>query len=293
MPNYKRSPISIILIFYTICFAFRAIEYFLFRTDQSVIGEAFIHKLAGILLLAAALPFFRYSWAEIGFSSKKVISNILLGTLLGAVVFTAGYGTEILMQSAAGDFAGLKFYVSSYSVLGNRGMENGLLFLLICVAGNMINVVMEEGVFRGLFVRLSKEKYSFPAACLLSSVLFGIWHIMQPLRNVIDGSQSMTGAFMAGLVLVITSTLLGVQYCMLFRLTGSLWAGMAAHFMNNTTVNLLHVVTASGVDELLTVRITIAQTLSFLIVLFLYIFRKKRNESHPGHSFVPLRKSCS
>jgi membrane protease YdiL (CAAX protease family) len=276
MLDYKRNPIPIILMFYAICFAFRTIEYFIFRTDQSMIGEAFIHKLAGILLLAASMPLFRYSWAEVGFSHKKVLRNILIGALLGAVVFTAGYGIEILIQLSAGNFTGLKFYVTSYSVLGNRGMQSSILFIMICIAGNMINVIMEEGVFRGLFVRLAEEKYSFPAACILSSVLFGVWHIMQPLRNVIDGSQSMAGAFMAGLILVVTSTLLGIQYCMLYKLTGSLWAGMAAHFMNNTTVNLLHVVTASGVDELLTVRIAIAQTLSFLIVLFLYISRNRK-----------------
>jgi membrane protease YdiL (CAAX protease family) len=276
MLDYKRNPIPIILMFYAICFAFRTIEYFIFRTDQSMIGEAFIHKLAGILLLAASMPLFRYSWSEVGFSHKKVLRNISLGALLGAVVFTAGYGIEILIQLSAGNFTGLKFYVTSYSVLGNRGMQSSILFIMICIAGNMINVIMEEGVFRGLFVRLAEEKYSFPAACILSSVLFGVWHIMQPLRNVIDGSQSMAGAFMAGLILVVTSTLLGIQYCMLYKLTGSLWAGMAAHFMNNTTVNLLHVVTASGVDELLTVRIAIAQTLSFLIVLFLYISRNRK-----------------
>ncbi len=276
MLDYKRNPIPIILTLYVICFAFRTIEYFIFRTDQSMFGEAFIHKLAGILLLVFSIPFFRYSWTEVGFSPEKTLRTMLLGALLGAVVFTAGYGIEILIQLSTGNFSGLKFYVTSYSVLGNRGMQSGILFIMICIAGNMINVIMEEGVFRGLFVRLAEEKYSFPAACILSSVLFGVWHIMQPLRNVIDGNQSMAGAFMAGLILVVTSTLLGIQYCMLYKLTGSLWAGMAAHFVNNTTANLLHVVSASGVDELLTVRITIAQTLSFLIVLFFYISRNRK-----------------
>lgn len=272
MLDYKRNPIPIILMLYAICFAFRTIEYFIFRTDQTVIGEAFIHKLAGILLLGISIPLFRYSWTIVGFSSVKVFRNILLGALLGTAVFTVGYGIEILIQSSTGNFSGLKFYVTSYSLLGNRGMQSNLLFIMICIAGNMINVIMEEGVFRGLFVRLAEEKYSFPVVCILSSVLFGVWHIMQPLRNVIDGK----GAFMAGLILVVTSTLLGIQYCMLYKLTGSLWAGMTAHFMNNTTANLLHVVTSSGVDELLSVRITIAQTLSFLIVLFFYISRNRK-----------------
>ncbi len=206
MLDYKRNPIPIILMLYAICFAFRTIEYFILRTDQTMIGEAFIHKLAGILLLGVSIPLFRYSWTEVGFSPVKALRNILLGALLGAVVFTLGYGIEILIQSSTDNFSGLKFYVTSYSVLGNRGMQSSILFIMICIAGNMINVIMEEGVFRGLFVRLAEEKHSFPAACILSSVLFGVWHIMQPLRNVIDGNQSVAGAFIAGLILVVTST---------------------------------------------------------------------------------------
>ena len=91
------------------------------------------------------------------------------------------------------------------------------------------------------------------------------------------------GAAMAGVLLVVTSTLLGIQFCMLNRVTGSIWAGMGAHFVNNTAINLLHVTTASGVDELQTLRITIAQTASFLIVLAIYLRdRQKRRKLEPA-----------
>ncbi|MEY8352904.1 CPBP family intramembrane glutamic endopeptidase [Lachnospiraceae bacterium 54-53] len=275
MSYLKRKSIQLIFTFYMVCFAFRAIEYFIFRTDQSVIGEAFIHKLAGILLLAGAVSYLRLTWTEIGFSPEKVLNRLFLGLLLGGGVFTVAYGAEIWLQSSAGNSPVLRFFVTSYSVLGNRGMESGLQFILICIVGNIINVIMEEGVFRGLFIRLAEQKYSFGTACWLSSLLFGVWHIMQPIRNVADGTQSVFGAVMTGLVLTVTSMLLGIQYCMLLKLTGSLWAGMAAHFINNTAVNLIHVITASGMDELQTVRISGAQTLSFLLVLAFYMWRKK------------------
>lgn len=278
MQSARQKPIQLILLFYLICFLFRAVEYLFLRTDQSVIGEAFIHKVIGILLLAAAVRQLPYGWRGIGFRAGKILYGAGLGLLLGGLVFAIGYGAEIMMQKSAGNMPSLRFYVTSYGIQGNLEMRTTAVFILICILGNMINVVMEEGVFRGLFIRLAEEKYSFLTACIFSSLLFGFWHIAQPVRNVLDGIQSFSGAFLMGLMLVITSTLVGIQYAMLSRITGSLWAGMAAHFVNNTVVNLLHVVTVAGSDEMQTARIAIAQTLSFLIVLALFLLHRRKTK---------------
>ncbi len=281
MSNLRKRPVIFILAFYLICFIFRGIEYIFIRTDQGFIGENFIHKLIGIALLAVAVWLLQYKWSEIGFKGKAVIKNLVFGFLFGCAVYAVAYGTELILLISADNAPNLQFYVSRYSALGNVGMETGVQFILICIAGNIINVIMEEGVFRGLFMKLAEEKYSFIKACLLSSVLFGLWHIAQPARNVIDGEQSLPGALMMGLMLVGTSMLGGIQYVLLYKLTGSLWFGMAAHFVNNAIVNMLHVVTVTGADEMQTVRITIAQTLSCVIVLvvFLVKYMKQRKKS--------------
>lgn len=279
MHPYKSRPLLTIVGFYLICCVLRAGEYFWLRTDQSIFGEAFIHKLMGILLLAGALRLLPYRWRDIGLGLKHASRQVGLGLLLGCGVFIVAYGAEIIVQTAAGNAPFLRFYVTSYALQGNRGMQSGAFFILMCLAGNIINVVMEEGVFRGLFVRLAEEKYAFAIASGFSSLLFGIWHIAQPVRNVLDGQQSPMGAMISGLLLVITSALLGLQCCMLLRVTGSLWMGMAAHFTNNAAINLLHVLTASGADEMQTVRITIAQTLSFIMVLILFLRHRRRTEA--------------
>jgi hypothetical protein len=60
--------------------------------------------------------------------------------------------------------------------------------------------------------------------------------------------------------------------------TGSnrVWAGMIVHFINNASVNLLHVVTTSGVDELQTVRISIAQAILFVAALALVLAQRRK-----------------
>jgi len=72
----------------------------------------------------------------------------------------------------------------------------------------------------------------------------------------------------------------GIQYVMMFKLTGALWTPMAVHFVNNASANLLHVVTITGADELLVTRISVAQSLSFLIVLVLFLYHKYRKLSY-------------
>ena len=288
MNNTRQRPIPFILSFYFICFLFRAVEYLVIRTDQGFFGEAFIHKMIGILLLAVAVQLIPYRWSELGFKTEKCLRDTGYGLLLGCAVFVVAYSVEIMILAATQQTASLRFFATSYAVQGNRELQSGLLLILICIAGNIINVVMEEGVFRGLFIRLGREKYSFLISCLISSLLFGFWHIAQPVRNAMDGIQSVPGAIMMGLMLVVTSTLGGIQYAMLTEMTGSIWTGMAAHFINNTSANLLHVVTETGIDELMSIRITIAQTLSCVLVfiLFLLHLRAKKRTSANGERLV-------
>lgn len=91
-------------------------------------------------------------------------------------------------------------------------------------------------------------------------------------HNYVDGISSMRGMAANILLLVSTSTLVDFKFSMLTKLTGSLYMAMGDHFVNNTIVNILHVVSLSGADELMVVRITIAQAVSFFTVFF-FTFR--------------------
>lgn len=269
-------PVVFVLAFFAVCLAARIFELFVLRTDLSVIGEAFLHKLFGIGLLALALVRLRYTWSDIGFRRDKPVRGLLAGVLLGGGAFVVAYAADTLVQR--GDAPHLRFYATSYGIAENTAMQSGVVFVLVCLAGNLINVVMEDGVFRGLFMRVLGTRHSFVISLLISSFIFGLWHCWLPLRNYFDGEQSGAGATMSALLLIVTSFIFGAELCLLCQWENALWTGMTVHFINNASVNLLHVVTAAGVDRLQTMRISIAQTLICIVALALVIVRHKRSQ---------------
>ena len=81
-------------------------------------------------------------------------------------------------------------------------------------------------------------------------------------------------------MLVGTSALVGFKFAMMGKLTGNLYMAMGDHFVNNTIVNILHVVSIGEeeADQLMTIRITIAQSVSFIVVLIWYLVVYYRNK---------------
>ena len=276
MINTKRKALSVVLIIYLICFMFRILEYFILRTDRTFWGEAFIHKLIDIAVLFVVIKLFDFTFKEIGFAKGKTILCISKGLAFGLVIFVLAYSAEILVLALHGNFKTLALYVSAYSVDGNIGHQTALVFFAFCIIGNIINVVMEEGMFRGLFPKLLEHKYTFIISALIASVLFGIWHIMAPIRDYYDGTMSMSGFIANSVMLVITSALVGFKFAMITKLTGNLYMAMGDHFVNNTIVNILHVISTSGTDELMILRISIAQSVSFIIVLIWYFVARHK-----------------
>ena len=63
-----------VLTIYLVCFVARIFEYFVLRTDQTILGEAFIHKLFGIIVICLVVKRSGETHSDIGFVKNGYIS---------------------------------------------------------------------------------------------------------------------------------------------------------------------------------------------------------------------------
>lgn len=261
---------------FTLCLSLRLVEYFLIETDKTVIGENVLHKAVGIIILAVVLKRKDLTWGDIGFKKNRFVINILKGLLLGSVCFALSYGAELLILALQGNPAHLEIYISSFSLTGSQIKNIGFGFFALCVLFNVINVWMEEGVFRGLFIKKLSETKTFMKANLIAAFLFGVWHIVMPIRSCFNGEMTFASMVLMSVGYIILSGIMGIKWGLLYRITGNVWVGLGDHLFNNTVAtNMLHVVSSKGADELQIVRILAAQIISFAVVLAIYC-RKNR-----------------
>lgn len=106
---------------------------------------------------------------------------------------------------------------------------------------------------------------------LITAFFFEIWYWVMPLRDYLDGNSSVSNLVVMGIGYIILAGIMSVKWSLLYRITGSLWTGLADHLFNNIIVtNLLHVVSENESDNMQIVRILTGQLISFFAVLIYY-----------------------
>ncbi|MFJ2470787.1 lysostaphin resistance A-like protein [Glutamicibacter sp. NPDC087583] len=149
------------------------------------------------------------------FPRHNAVRHVLVGTGLG-----------VLMSGAT---VGLLALFDAYTITG-WGSVSGML----AVAGMMCAVaVSEEVFFRGVVFRLLRGRWGTTVALSVSSILFGLVHLVNP-------DASLWGAFA---IMIEAGIMLGAAYLA----TGSLWLAIGVHFgWNFATTGLFGSVTSGS-----------------------------------------------
>lgn len=204
-----------------------------------------------VALLAIAIPF-----AAIAIPFNLYVSDKSLkktgALLLTAVVVTAysGYvrlvekrsvselsGPHAPRELAAGVFLGALLLSLTIGVLAALGVyqvtgNNGWLDMSATVPGFVLAAVLEEVVMRGVVFRLLEQSLGSWLALVLSAVIFGALHLVNPGATLLN----------AGAIMLEAGILLAAAY----MLTRRLWFCIGIHFAWNFTQGGIFSAAVSG-----------------------------------------------
>ncbi|MFD3573786.1 CPBP family intramembrane glutamic endopeptidase [Streptomyces sp. NPDC058644] len=168
-------------------------------------------------------------WADLGLARATLPRGLWWGLALIGVV-AAGYAVAAALPVTRGLFEDQR----------QSGLSAGEVALRVLVTVPFGTVLLEEVAFRGVLFGLLLRSRGPLAATLVSSGLFGLWHIL-PSLGLADAKPVLGGAFgdsALGVVVVdagavLFTALAGCLFCELRRRSGSLLAPMGLHWATN------------------------------------------------------------
>lgn len=282
MKKNKKAIVCSMAVMFIICFVIKDIEFLFIKTDSTFIGENVICKIVCIIATAMTTYKLGYKLSDIGFKNTSVLRYAFSGLGLGIVTFALSYGVEILILTIRGCNPRLAVYITNFGLTGaTNEMSLSVTAVVICMLGNIINVLAEEGLFRGLILKVLSDNWGFRIGNYTQAFLFGVWHIISCVVGVKDGSMTIGMAIVFAVGYVILAGILAVEWGICVNMTGVLWVGMFEHFFNNFTSNVLHVLSIGDggiieADNLQILRIVLSNILSLIIVLFIYMRKKNK-----------------
>ncbi|MFZ5881096.1 MAG: CPBP family intramembrane glutamic endopeptidase [Chloroflexota bacterium] len=250
-------PVLLALLFTLTLFLVRVVDVFIIRSDE-LLGEQVLTKVLGLILILAYAWSVKGSLRGIGLHADHWPRNVALGLALMGIALVIGYGVEWLTLNFMGQQPAFYFAAEGNTLLPNDAATGNWLFALTLIAGNVVNSFMEEGLFRGVLISHLGSRWSLAKANLAQAAIFGVWHIVWPLRDYLDGKTDFASMLGVSIGYILLSALVGLAWGLLFIKTNSLWTSWSAHTLNNTAMNLLHITTAAGLPSTLGLRVAAA-----------------------------------
>lgn len=271
----KKEIIRIISILIIVTTIVKYIEFLFIRTDQTIIADNVITKIFCIIATLVAMKIYGLKLSDIGLKNKNTFKYIGCGLGLGLFTFAISYGLEMVLLTVQGKEPQLSVFITNFGLSGATSeFTLSVQALIICVIVNIINVLAEEGMYRGFILKAVTDHWGFKTGNYAQAFLFGIWHIVMCVLGVYDGQMSVVQAIVFAIGYVVLAGILAIEWGTCVNMSGVLWVGLSEHFFNNFIGNFLHVVSTSGTDEYQIIRIVISNFLSLGIVLFI---NKKKN----------------
>jgi membrane protease YdiL (CAAX protease family) len=161
------------------------------------------------------------SWDELGMERAHLGSGLRLGVIAAAVV-AATITVLVLLPSS-------RSFFESADIANDSHTRKVLMAFVIIPIGTAL---FEETIFRGVLLGVLLRSATRHSAVILSSVLFGFWHLLPALQDAKGESGAATVGIVAGTIAVTTAA--GVVFAWLRLRSESLAAPVLAHIATNS-----------------------------------------------------------
>ncbi len=211
------------LALFSVATLWRLADIFVFDLGSTPIN-ILPSKLFPLLILLATFWFFRRNEVSsiLGLSSASLRTHLVVGTAVGIVLYSAGV---VVPQALFSLFTSEPLGIG---IVNADLLWYGFVFFLT-------NAIMEETYFRGLLFNTLNLRMNAGRAIVLSSVLFGFWHIVWPIANGFQGTRLLVEMGIS----VVFSALLGVFFAIYYvyfsakqSLVGTITAHTLINFLN-------------------------------------------------------------
>ncbi len=216
----------------------------LFDLDSAMNNNfGIITCVALVISLVVEYIYYRNDFVLKEYEQIKKPLNIVLLIVFGALL---AHGLSILVT-----FLNIDGLLGSYSDVENEIYGTNAIFVIIRVV--ILTPLVEELIFRGLTFNRLKNYTNFWAAALISSALFGLYHM-----NLAQGFY----AFLYGIVM-----------CLIYDVFRNLWATILLHFAGNTLSIILSYANVSYPANWVYLLVMVV-TLGICVFLFFKYFKK-------------------
>ena len=270
VPAFAR-PIIISLVFFFAVVILRYSET-LIPGLVSLPDKTIASRVLGLLLMFAYLWALRKPIQSIGIHGRNLNKAFLIGGLSLIILYIVLYTIQFVSLSNAGETPKLVFA----AINKKAGVLGGLSFTMFYLFGQVVNAIMEEGIFRGVLLPNLMRRFKFWQANILQAFLFGLAHLVWPFSDWISGRATTGEAIAEAGLLIVFATLGGLVFGYLYYRTDSLWTAIFAHFVDNAASLFFHIQTASRTNA--ETDILIFASIGFLALVVLARVVSKRSK---------------
>lgn len=267
----KLIPLGILMVI--IGFILRNIDIFVLNLDVFWTNIVLCKVLSLVILVSL---FWVYRRKEIGpvlgLSRDNLSGHIVIGLIIGiGMIVGSMWVSAVLYQMFVDPSLSIQFV----TILGPE-------LIVYTFAFFAINAVYEETLFRGLLQNGFRERYGPAIGILISSIIFGVWHIVWPIQTFFE-----TGIFPVreAMVKVVFSGVLGVVFGIYYEkfagrkaLTGTIVAHTFINYLNEGFKVIIGTVEPgpdlSFIDSLhMTIGLSITLAMFAVMILFFWKFK--------------------